>query len=188
LKSPQRTAEVQRRSRFEKIYRDNRGSVLAYLLRRTSNPDDAADVLADTFLTAWRRLDDVPSGGEARLWLYGVARRSLANHRRGERRRSVLAGRIHAELAVAYRAPDLDGHLADLADALGNLAAADQELLALVAWERLDHQQIASVLGCSRNAVDVRLHRARRRLSEALAVHRVQRGRVPEALARGDLA
>jgi RNA polymerase sigma factor (sigma-70 family) len=181
LESPQRAAEVQQRLRFEEIYRDNRGPVLAYLLRRTSN-HDAADVLADTFLTAWRRLGDVPSGGEARLWLYGVARRSLANHRRGERRRSALAGRIRAELAVAYRVPELDGHLADLADVLASLSEADQELLTLVAWERLDHQQIATVLGCSRNAVDVRLHRARGRLSEALAARHVLLGRVSEAM------
>lgn len=188
MKPPQCAGEGRRRLRFEEIYRDNRGPVLAYLLRRTSNSDDAADVLADTFVTAWRRLDDVPPGGEARLWLYGVARRSLANHRRGERRRSVLAGRIRAELAVAYRAPEPGGQLADLADALGSLPEADQELLALVAWERLDHQQIASVLGCSRNAVDVRLHRARRRLSEALAARQIRPGRVSEVLARGDLA
>jgi DNA-directed RNA polymerase specialized sigma24 family protein len=63
LESPQRRAEVQQRSRFEEIYQDNRGPVLAYLLRRTSNPDDAADVLTDTFLTVWRRLGDVPPGG-----------------------------------------------------------------------------------------------------------------------------
>lgn len=89
---------------------------------------------------------------------------------------------------MAYRAPEPGGQLADLADALGSLPEADQELLALVAWERLDHQQIASVLGCSRNAVDVRLHRARRRLSEALAARQIRPGRVSEVLARGDLA
>jgi DNA-directed RNA polymerase specialized sigma24 family protein len=50
-------------------------------------------VIAETFLTAWRRLDDVPAGDEARLWLYGVARRMLANQRRGARRRSSLADR-----------------------------------------------------------------------------------------------
>lgn len=188
MTSPQRAAEEQQRSRFEEIYRDNRGPVLAYLLRRTSNPDDAADLLADTFLTTWRRLEDVPPGAGTRLWLYGVARRSLANHRRGERRRSVLAGRIRAELALAYRAPESGGQLADLANALGSLPEADQELLALAAWEKLDHQQIASVLGCSRNAVDIRLHRARRRLSQALAARQGRPARVSEAMTRGDLA
>jgi RNA polymerase sigma-70 factor (ECF subfamily) len=44
------------------------------VLRRTDNADDAADVIAETFLTAWRRLDEIPAGDQARLWLYGVAR------------------------------------------------------------------------------------------------------------------
>lgn len=188
MKSPQRPAEEQRRSRFEELYEANRGPVLAYLLRRTASPDDAADVLAETFLTAWRRLDDAPAGLEGRLWLYGVARRSLANHRRSERRRSELAERLHTELAVSYRPPDLSGQLADLADALGSLAEPDRELLGLVAWEKLDHQQIASVLGCSRNAVDVRLHRARRRLAEALAARQSRAGCTSAPVAGGNLA
>lgn len=46
-------------------------------------PKDAADAVAETFLVAWRRLPEVPSGEEARPWLYGVARRTLANQRLG---------------------------------------------------------------------------------------------------------
>ena len=63
------------RSRFEALYATEGRRVLAYALRRTAQPADAADVLAEVFLVAWRRLDDVPAGAEARLWLYGVARR-----------------------------------------------------------------------------------------------------------------
>ncbi len=84
----------QRRHRFEAVYAAYHGPVLGYVLRRTGNPDDAADVIADTFLTAWRRLEDMPPEPAARLWLYGVARRVLANHHRGQRRRSALAGRL----------------------------------------------------------------------------------------------
>ena len=73
-------APDERQHRFEEIYAANHDAVLGYVLRRTENSDDAADVIAETFLTAWRRLDDVPGGGEARLWLYGVAKRMLANH------------------------------------------------------------------------------------------------------------
>ena len=69
--------------------------VLAYALRRAAGPEDAADVVAETFLIAWRRLSDIPAGAEARLWLYGVARHTLANQRRGERRR-LAAGRSAA--------------------------------------------------------------------------------------------
>jgi RNA polymerase sigma-70 factor, ECF subfamily len=89
----------ERRHRFEAIYAAGFGPILGYVLRRTDNGEDAADVVAETFLTAWRRLDDVPPGDRAMLWLYGVARRVLANHRRGERRRSDLSDRLRAELA-----------------------------------------------------------------------------------------
>ena len=91
--------------------------LLGYALRRTDNTDDAADVLAETFLAAWRRLDEVPAGDEAKLWLYGTARRVLANHRRGERRRLALADRLKTDLAVTYRPADHDGGAADLAAA-----------------------------------------------------------------------
>src|SRR5580704_6064903 len=88
LRYPQPAGSADRRRRFETIYAANCGPILGYVLRRTRNGDDAADVVAETFLTAWRRLDDVPPGDQARLWLYGVARRVLANHQRGERRKS----------------------------------------------------------------------------------------------------
>ena len=75
-----------RRSRFDRLYEVNSGPILAYALRRVEQPADAADVVANTFLVAWRRLDDIPDGDRARLWLYGTARRVLANHYRSDRR------------------------------------------------------------------------------------------------------
>ena len=164
----------ERRRRFEVVYAANFGPMLGYVLRRTENGDDAADVVAETFLTAWRRLDDVPPGDRARLWLYGVARRMLANHYRGERRKSELADRLRSDLAVTYLDQEYTGSLADIAAAFASLAAADRELLSLVAWEGLDSGEIASVLGCSRNAVRIRLHRARSRFAAALAREHVE--------------
>jgi RNA polymerase sigma factor (sigma-70 family) len=158
-----------RRRRFEQIYAANHVPVLGYVLRRTDSPDDAADVIAETFLTAWRRLDNIPAGDQARLWLYGVARRVLANHHRGERRRSALAERLRADLAAAPPPRQLSGELAGLAGAFRRLPAADRELLALAGWEGLDAGQIAVTLGCSRNAARIRLHRARRRITAELA-------------------
>ena len=73
--------------RFARLYRDHARGILGYALRRCPDPEDAADVVAETFLAAWRRLPEVPIGEEARLWLYGTARLVLANQRRGERRR-----------------------------------------------------------------------------------------------------
>jgi RNA polymerase sigma-70 factor (ECF subfamily) len=157
-----------RRRRFEDIYTANCTPILGYALRRTGSGEDAADIVAETFLTAWRRLDDVPPGDEARLWLYGVARRMLANYHRGERRKTELAERLSRDLALVHTDPEYTGRLALVAAAFRGLPESDRELLALVGWEGLDHGEIAVVLGCSRNAVRVRLHRARARFAKAV--------------------
>ena len=157
-----------RRDRFEELFGAHREAVLGYLHRRTDSGHDAADLLADTFLIAWRRLDDVPSGVQTRPWLYGVARRVLANHRRGEGRRHALATKLRQELT------ELDGTDRSLPDdtpaarAFSALPEQDRELLSLVAWEDLDTAQIATVLGITRNAVRIRLHRARKRFAKLL--------------------
>jgi RNA polymerase sigma factor (sigma-70 family) len=158
----------QRRRRFQQVYDANHAAVLGYVLRRTDGPDDAADVIAEVFLTAWRRLADVPAGEQARLWLFGVARRTLANHRRGQRRRSTLADRLREELAVTHPPPRYSPELGGVADVFRSLPEADRELLALAGWEGLDPKEIAVVLGCSSNAARIRLHRARRRFAERL--------------------
>jgi RNA polymerase sigma factor (sigma-70 family) len=158
-----------RRRRFEALYAQHYARVLGYVLRRIDGPDQAADVLADTFLVAWRRLDQVPEGERALLWLYGVARRTLANHRRGERRRTHLADRLRAELSAGGPVGEPPEAGAAAAAAFRSLRDEDRELLTLRGWEGLDAGEIAVVLGCSRNAARIRLHRARRRLRAALA-------------------
>jgi RNA polymerase sigma factor (sigma-70 family) len=189
--SPPDAGAAVRRRRFDDLYAANHRQVLGYLLRRTDNTDDAADVFAETFLIAWRRLDDLPSGQQARMWLYGTARLTLANHRRGERRRTALAERLRADLAIRYQPPAFAGELAEISAAFGRLTESDRELLSLVAWEGLDPGQIGAVLGCSRNAARIRLHRARRKLADELARgQRHETGPVqPHAyLANGDIA
>jgi RNA polymerase sigma factor (sigma-70 family) len=168
LLSPPDVATNERRHRFEKLYAAHHASLLGYALRRTDNTDDAADALAETFLAAWRRLDDVPPDPQARLWLYGTARRVLANQRRGELRRLALADRLRADLAASHRPPVCSGGLQDTVAAFRRMPEAERELLALAGWEGLDPGQIAVVLGCSRNAARIRLHRARRRLAAEL--------------------
>lgn len=165
--------EAGRRHRFEVLYAEHHARVLGYVLRRTDSPDDAADVLAETFLVAWRRLDDMPSGEVSHLWLYGVARRILANHRRGERRRTKLADRVRDELAARLPLPVPSGEGTSFAAAFRSLSDDDREVLALHGWEGLDAGEIASVLGFSRNAARIRLHRARLRLRAALAATHV---------------
>lgn len=157
------TPEPDRRARFRAVYDDNYDRVLGYLLRRTTSREDAEDLLAETFLTVWRRLEEVPPA-DARPWLYGVARNALANHRRGERRRGRLAGRLAATAPPPHQA-HAEGDVARVAAAFARLREEDREVLALAAWEELDPGEIATVLACSRNAARIRLHRARRRLT-----------------------
>jgi RNA polymerase sigma factor (sigma-70 family) len=156
-----------RRERFEALYAEHRARVLRYVLRRTDGADDAADVVAETFLVVWRRIDQAPVD-HAHLWLYGVARRVLANHRRGERRRTRLADQLQSDLAGREAPLAGDEAFAELAAAFRSLPDGDREVLALEAWEQLDAGEIAAVLGCSRNAARIRLHRARRRLRAAM--------------------
>ena len=167
-KRSQRVADASE-ERFERLYAAHGRAVLAYAVRRVPDAEDAADVVADTFLVAWRRLDGVPAGEEARLWLYGVARRVLANQQRSERRRGRLAERLRRELPAALdadgpTAPEIGGVLA----ALGRLGPEDQEVLRLSGWEELTPGEIATVLGISGVAARSRLHRARHRLRAAL--------------------
>lgn len=154
--------------RFERLYGRHGRAVLAYAVRR-ADAQDAADVLAETFLVVWRRLDEVPDGDAERLWLYGVARRVLANQQRSERRRQRLAERLRRELPAALAevpAPAPPGGA--VAAALAQLGPEDQEMLRLSAWEELSPGEIATVLGVSQIAARSRLHRARRRLRSAL--------------------
>ncbi len=136
-------------------------------MRRTRSLADAEDVAAETFTIAWRKIDTVPAA-EPLPWLYAVARRVLANHRRGNGRRERLAALLRVEdVATPIRAgEDRDG---PAFAALASLSPADQELLRLVAWEELGNQQIAAVLGITPNAVYIRLHRARTRFADALS-------------------
>lgn len=158
-----------REDRFRRLYADHARQVLSYALRRTGDREAAADVVADTFLVAWRRLDEVPGGDKAQMWLYGVARRVLANQQRGERRRHRLAEQLARELTVALDArPALEPQASPLRDALAGLSSEDQELLRLAAWEELNPGQIAAVLGVTQIAVRSRLHRARKRLRARL--------------------
>lgn len=160
---------------FETLYRQTSADVLAYLVRRTGEAEDAADMLAETYLIAWRKLSAIPPGDEARLWLFGVARNVVL---RGVRRRRVadaLVDRLAIELrtAVAPAAAEEEQPLHALEAALGQLNERDREIMLLTAWEGLAPREISAVLGVSANAVRIRLHRARARLSRELATSQV---------------
>jgi RNA polymerase sigma-70 factor, ECF subfamily len=157
-----------RDERFEGLFRENYGAVRGYALRRAA-PDAAQDVVAETFLVAWRRLDDIPD--DALPWLYGVARRVLANQRRSAARGAALKARLAgAETAAAPPDPGEttgDSELVRLA--LSRLPDSSREALMLVGWHGLTAARAARAAGCSRATFAVRLHRARARLAAELA-------------------
>ncbi|MFI7585784.1 RNA polymerase sigma factor [Spongisporangium articulatum] len=159
---------------FRRLYTADVEPLLRYALRRVPSPEDAADVVAEVFLTAWRRIGDVPPGNEARLWLYGVARNVLANRARGEARRERLADRLRQALehraASAARAGDPAEAVGvlEVRTALARLSDDDRELLTLSAWEELEPREIAAVLGLEPGVVRTRLSRARARLRAEL--------------------
>jgi RNA polymerase sigma factor (sigma-70 family) len=167
--------------RFGGLYRDQGRAILGYALRRVEEPEDAADVVAETFLVAWRRLDEVPIDARARLWLFGVARRVIANRHRAERRRTRLGERLaeslRAELATQ---PAPAGEAAEALRAMRELGDDDRELLLLVSWEELSPAEAAKVLGISSLAARSRLHRARRRLRILLEQRESTGSRGPE--------
>ncbi|MFC7245293.1 RNA polymerase sigma factor [Catellatospora aurea] len=158
---------------FDTVWDGNYQAILAYALRRTDTPDDAADVAAETFLTAWRRAADAPDGEQVRLWLFGIARRVLANQQRGLRRFDRLTQRLRDHTARrADTSPPADGP-EGVREAFARLRPADRDLLTLVAVEGLSTAQVAVVHGCSHVAVRVRLHRARARFARELAAYGV---------------
>lgn len=153
------------------MYEAHYGAVSAYARRRAANPADAQDAVAETFTIAWRRLEELPEPEAVLPWLYGVARRVMANQRRGNQRRVDLLTRLrgHGPGTVEFEGRlDADEERRTVLSALARLREGDQELLRLAVWEELPHRDVAQILGCSESSVAVRLHRARDRLSREI--------------------
>jgi RNA polymerase sigma-70 factor (ECF subfamily) len=155
----------EQRRRFDALFGAYHADVVAYCRWRAASPSDAQDAVAEVFLTAWRRLDDVPPGDAGRVWLYATARRTIAHQRRSTRRRAALTERI--ALMAPPRDPPRAADDSPVRDALRRLGPLDREVLLLSEWEGLSPRQIAAVLGCLQVTARGRLHRARRRFREA---------------------
>jgi RNA polymerase sigma-70 factor (ECF subfamily) len=148
---------------FEDWFRTCHAAVYRFAYRRVG-ADVVEDVVAEAFLTAWRRRAEIT--GDPLPWLLGVTRRACANHLRGRGRRAALLNRLTREPGGLH----LDASSSDgrLGGALMSLSDADREVLLLVAWDGLSHAEAAAVMGCSAATFGVRLHRARARLARAL--------------------
>jgi RNA polymerase sigma-70 factor (ECF subfamily) len=156
---------VDREAEFRRLFSEHHRHVLAYALRRTEQRADAEDVEAGAFAVAWRRFPDAPAEELRLAWLYAIAARVLANQRRSTRRFAALRSRLR-DLPTASQEDRAD--LQEVLVALRGLRPDEQEILRLAAWEGLTNAELAVALGCSENAVAIRLHRARKRLEEQL--------------------
>lgn len=175
--------QLDREHRFRALYQAYYRAILAYAVRRLRPAEDAADVVADVFTTAWRRIDQVPPPPGDQLWLYGVAQRVVAGRYRSARRRQNLTARLRADHGLL--APELPGARDSTGDlllaALDRLPPTQRDALQLVLWEQLSHAEAAQVLGCSANAVAIRVHRAKQRLRDELTGVPLRRDQAPTA-------
>lgn len=171
--------------RFRLVYDTAYPRILPYALRRARSREDAFDAVSETFATVWRRLEDVPEAPRTIPWIYGVARRVLANQYRSVDRRARLDERVAATASSPEGGFDL------VHEALDRLRPDDREILTLSAWDDLDNDEIAVVLAVTPSAVAVRLHRARQRLARELeragtrnsnSVKSTKRSRTPQVV------
>lgn len=163
---------------FSELYRRTHVDVLAFLLRRCASAEDAADCLAETYLVAWKKRDQMPTGAGTRPWLFGVARNVMrrGNDLRGRTAAaaSALAAQIERVGAVCP-APDVAEPDPVIA-AIRDLTELEQEIITMLIWDELAPREVAAILGLSPNAVRVRAHRARAKLKTALADHHPRDG------------
>lgn len=173
-------SHADRVERFRLLYDAAYPRIMAYALRRARSREDALDAVSDTFMAVWRRLDDVPEEPRSIPWVYGVAHRVLANQYRGLDRLARLTKRVEATAAPE---PQTDPDFDQVHRALQALRPGDREILTLHAWEELDNDEIGVVMGITRSAVAVRLHRAKKRLAWAMdadtRVKSTKRSRTP---------
>ncbi len=171
---PAGAANAARSARISELVEREAGDLLDYFLRRTTTAEDAADLLGETLLIVWRRERAVPDDPiQARMWMFGVARKVLSGQHRSRRRREALTARLAAELTVAMPAastvavPAAPG--ADLRDLIERLLdETDQEIIELVYWDGFGLAEAASILGLRPATVRSRHARARAKLRGAL--------------------
>ncbi|MDF2507450.1 MAG: polymerase sigma factor [Microbacterium sp.] len=151
------------------ILRESKGDLLRYLHRRVGS-DDAPDLFGETLLIAWRRVEDLPEDAtQARMWLFGLARGTLRNHTRGQRRRSALVDKVRAHMPATAAAPPADEG-GDVRDALERLKPELAEIVQLVHWDGFTIGQAADIVGIPAATARSRYARAKEDLRIALRV------------------
>lgn len=165
--------EYEKKATYERLYAEHAKAVFSYCLRRTST-EEAKDAMADVFVVAWRRFDDIPDPDNALPWLFGVARNVLAHRARTARRRKRLA--VKAAVTQETTVPGPEGQVVRSSEheaviaALRKLPERDREVIRLVEWEGLSRETVAEMMFVSRAAIDKRMARAYKKLARHLGV------------------
>ena len=177
-------------AKFRRLYDEHFVAIRSYCLRRLPVAE-VNDAVAEVFLVVWRRIDDVPDGDDAPLWLYGIARNVVRNADRSTRRRARLQVRLRPfgqptavdpETVVVRRSED-----SEVLKELAKLRPVDQEILRLSIWEDLTNAEIAEVLAIDAHAVTMRLSRARNRLAGRLGMEKTSKRTLtdPQPIGKG---
>lgn len=171
--------EVIGRSRYEPelfalLFRRHAGHIARYAARRLG-PGAAEDIVAETFLTAFRQ-----RGGydvtrlDARPWLYGIAGNLIRRHHRDEVRELRALERTGTGPVAESFTDRSDSRLAAdaasqaVAAAIASLDPGQRDVLLLITWAELTYDQVAEALGVPEGTVRSRMSRARARLRTAL--------------------
>lgn len=174
----QRNLDEARSEQVESILRREAPKLLAHLIARVDEPADAADLLGDVLLVVWRRIDTLPKDDqEARMWIYGIARKVLSTHRRGRARRIALTSKLQANALVnrestasrsALDPGQPDSKMEAVGIALSRLSSSDRDIIGLVHWDGFTLVEAAKVLRIRHGTARSRYQRARRRLKAQL--------------------
>ena len=158
-------------AKFEALYLSNYKPIYAYVHRRVLQSSDVPDIVSEVFAIAWRRFGDLPASPQDRLWLFGVAHKCLLEHHRRSSRRLRLLSHLGAQPnRIELLDTSVDPQHLRVRAALQELRPFDREVVLLVYWDGLSHAEAATVLGCSVNAVALRIKKAKVRLRIQLGV------------------
>lgn len=158
------------RTRFRFLYESTFGEIYAFVVRSRGTGGDVDDVIGEIYLAAWRRINYVPDPPDDRLWMYGVARNTLARFERSRRRRSQLFSRLSSQPNAGAPIIESSSSHSNVTDAVAHLPKREREVIQLIYWDGLSQDEAATVIGCSANALRIRLHRAKKRLSRRLEI------------------
>jgi RNA polymerase sigma-70 factor (ECF subfamily) len=156
-------------ARLSRLHEIMAVDLLNYFVRRVATRDDAADLLAETFLVAWQRISRLPSKDEdARMWMFVTARNVHRNYQRGARRREQLADRLRLDLSASAAPEFATGDKLDVRAAVGALPDDQRELVMLIHWEGFTLPEAARISGTRESTARGRYQRARASLQARL--------------------